>query len=81
MARRMDISAPRVLHSEAQRMCDQALLKDFVVTHQPGKIGSPAASAEVQPAGRKAFEFRSKMAPQSAFQLAPPLTGKARPSS
>ena len=33
----------------------------------PGKIGSPAASAEVQPAGRSLFEFKSKTAPEPAF--------------
>ena len=32
-------------------------------------IGRPAASADVHPAGRSAFEFRSKMAPESAVQL------------
>src|ERR1044071_1371033 len=42
----------------------------------PGKIGSPAASAEVQPAGRSALELRSKTAPLSALQPAP--EGKAR---
>ena len=43
----------------------------------PGKIGKPAASAEVQPAGRTAFELKSKIAPQFAFQFAPLLMGKA----
>jgi len=32
-------------------------------------IGKPAASAEVQPAGRRALESRLKMAPEPAFQL------------
>src|SRR5689334_18885461 len=35
----------------------------------PGKIGRPAASAEVQPAGRKVFDDKSKMAPEPACQL------------
>jgi hypothetical protein len=32
----------------------------------PGRIGRPAASAEVQPAGRSLFERRSKIAPEPA---------------
>src|SRR5262245_5686221 len=36
----------------------------------PGKIGRPAASVDVQPEGRNAFESRLKMAPDPAFQLA-----------
>ena len=35
----------------------------------PGKIGRPAASAEVQPAGRRLFEVRSKTAPPLQLQL------------
>jgi len=31
-------------------------------------IGKPAASADVQVAGRSAFDFRSKIAPESALQ-------------
>ena len=31
-------------------------------------MGSPAASAEVQPAGRSAFEFRLQMAPEPAVE-------------
>ena len=31
-------------------------------------MGRPAASAEVQPSGRRAFEFRFQTAPESAFQ-------------
>jgi hypothetical protein len=37
----------------------------------PGKIGSPAASADVQPAGRTWFDRRLHVAPEPAFQ--PPL--------
>src|SRR5207253_5571782 len=40
-----------------------------------------AASAEVHPAGRSAFEFRLKKAPPTAFQLAPLFTGDAEKSS
>ena len=35
---------------------------------RPGKIGSPAASAEVKPSGRSAAERRSQITPPSAFQ-------------
>ena len=37
---------------------------------RPGRMGSPAASAEVNPAGRKAFEFRCQMAPDPAVDFA-----------
>ena len=43
---------------------------------RPGKIGSPAASAEVQLSGRSACEFKLKIAPESPRQLA--VCGKAR---
>jgi hypothetical protein len=35
---------------------------------RPGKIGSPAASAEVQPAGRTLFERRLQIAPEPAWR-------------
>ena len=35
----------------------------------PGRIGNPAASADVQPDGRKASERKSKIAPELARQL------------
>src|SRR5512147_2912672 len=35
----------------------------------PGRIGSPAASADVHVSGRSAFDLRSNTAPESAFQL------------
>src|SRR5881628_1747918 len=44
-------------------------------------MGRPAASAEVQPSGRSAFEPRSKIAPEPAVHEAPPLTGCASNSS
>ena len=34
-------------------------------------MGSPAASADVQPAGRRRFERRSQIAPEPAFQREP----------
>src|SRR6266700_8057989 len=34
----------------------------------PGRIGSPAASAEVQPEGRRALDRRSQMAPDPAVE-------------
>ena len=34
----------------------------------PGRIGSPAASADVQPAGRRALELRFQMAPAPAVE-------------
>ena len=34
----------------------------------PGRIGSPAASALVQPAGRRWFESRPQVAPEPACQ-------------
>src|SRR5688572_1779048 len=48
---------------------------------RPAKIGRPAASAEVHPAGRIALDERSKMAPDPAVQLEPPFTGLASNSS
>src|SRR5215212_3284160 len=36
---------------------------------RPGKIGNPAASAEVQPSGRNALELRFQTAPASPSQL------------
>src|SRR6476619_4880866 len=47
----------------------------------PGRIGRPAASAEVQPAGRTLFDFRLQIAPEPARQEVPPLTGCASKSS
>ena len=41
----------------------------------PAKIGRPAASADVQPAGRNAFERKFHFAPESALQE--PLPGNA----
>ena len=35
----------------------------------PGRIGKPAASADVQELGRNASEFRLQTAPLPAFQL------------
>src|SRR5581483_4209082 len=37
---------------------------------RPGKIGKPAASADVQLAGRRASESRLKIAPEPPCQLA-----------
>src|SRR5271154_4397377 len=34
----------------------------------PGKMGRPAASAEVQPAGRRASDWRLQMAPDPAVE-------------
>src|SRR5256886_2447632 len=48
---------------------------------RPGKIGNPAASADVQPAGLSALELRSKIAPEPACQLDPPLRGCASNNS
>ena len=39
----------------------------------PGRIGSPAASADVQPAGRSALLVRSHVAPEPACQVLPTL--------
>jgi hypothetical protein len=41
----------------------------------PGRIGSPAASAEPYPRGRSRFERRLKIAPEPACQRAPPASG------
>ena len=38
---------------------------------RPGRIGRPAASALVQPAGRSALERRFQVAPQPAVQRPP----------
>src|SRR3954471_8358550 len=48
---------------------------------RPGRIGSPAASAEVQVFGRRWFERRLQIAPDPACQLLPPLRGWAAYSS
>ncbi len=37
----------------------------------PGRIGSPAASAEVQPSGRSLFDFSDQTAPEPATQRPP----------
>jgi len=37
----------------------------------PGRIGRPAASADVQPAGRSAFEARLQIAPEPALYFVP----------
>ena len=42
---------------------------------RPGKIARPAASAEVQPAGRNALERKSNFAADPTRQLVPPLSG------
>src|SRR5579872_422168 len=44
---------------------------------RPGKIESPAASADVHPAGRSASDVRSKIAPEPAVHDAPAPTGFA----
>ena len=36
--------------------------------NSPGRIGSPAASAEVQPSGRSLFFFSDQTAPEPACQ-------------
>src|SRR5690348_2851220 len=41
----------------------------------PGRIGRPAASADVNPAGRRWSERRLKIAPEPALQRLPPLCG------
>ena len=38
---------------------------------RPGRMGRPAASAEVHVSGRRAFEFRFQIAPEPACQLPP----------
>src|SRR5207253_995031 len=48
---------------------------------RPGNTGSPAASAEVQPAGRVALMLRFQMAPDPACHEVPPLTLAALHSS
>lgn len=45
--------------------------QDFVVANQPGKIGNPAASAEVHIAGHRLSDVRLKIAPDPACQLDP----------
>src|SRR6476620_10539185 len=42
---------------------------------RPGRIGNPAASPEVHPSGRMAFELRSHVAPEPAVHDAPPFCG------
>ena len=41
----------------------------------PGRIGRPAASADVHPAGRMRFERRFQIAPEPAVHLLPPSCG------
>ncbi len=52
---------------------------DLVERSRSGKTGRPAASADLQPFGRIAYELRSNVAPDSAVQLvlmrrAPPIS-------
>ena len=55
----------RVVERDAKRVVDGPG-RDFVALDQRGKIGKPAASAEVQPLGRSLFELRLKIAPEPA---------------
>ena len=48
---------------------------------KPGKMGKPAASADVQPSGGRALEDKSKTAPDPACQLMPDARGLASNSS
>ena len=59
---RPDITLAGYSRREAKRVCDPP---DAASSYRisPGRIGRPAASAEVHPAGRKPFEARSKVAP------------------
>ena len=75
--RRRDVCFPRARTRKAQRVIDRVLLRRLIVPNETGKIGSPAASADVQPAGRSAFELRSKIAPEPACHDAPPFNGCA----
>ena len=56
---------------EAERVVD--LPRDASPSQRasPGRIGSPAASADVQPPGRSAFERRLQIAPEPAAQPLP----------
>ena len=70
VARGVDVRAPRALGGEAQRVADRARSTASPSQRaRPGRIGSPAASADVQPAGRRAFERRFQIAPDQAAQL------------
>jgi hypothetical protein len=70
-----------VLVSENRTACSIAPLPTTSSWRtRPGRIGSPAASADVQRAGRTWFFLRSHIAPLSAFQQAFP-SGNALKSS
>src|SRR5579862_4844025 len=53
---------PQMLFAVKRIAC--AISPAAISSHRtsPGKIGRPAASADVQPAGRSAFEFKSNFA-------------------
>ena len=61
-----------VLDAVKRRACMIAPVATWSYRARPGKIGSPAASALVHPAGRTASERRSQTAPEPACHL--PLT-------
>jgi hypothetical protein len=70
MRRREHKGASRPRRREAQRMVDDSALR-LVPPGQAGKIGRPAASADVQVDGRTRLERRLQVAPAQACQLPP----------
>ena len=67
---RMDVAALGLLDGDAQGVVDLPGLH-FRVAASSGKMGRPAASAEVQPSGRSALLRRLNTAPEPACQPAP----------
>ena len=56
--RRPDVGVARLRRGEAQRVRDLAGRRPRRSARGPGRIGRPAASAEVQPAGRSALRVQ-----------------------
>ena len=72
----MDVGAPRLSEGDPNRMADAALLH-LAGRTRPGRIGSPAASADVQPSWRSRPDPRSKWAVDPRSQRWPGRRGSA----
>src|SRR4029453_14814825 len=60
--------AGRVVPVVKRRACQTTPAATSSYLARPGRIGSPAASAEVQPSGRSALERMFQIAPEPARQ-------------
>ena len=64
---RPDVAVRRA-HGDAKRVADFAAAMASSYRASPGRIARPAASADVQPSGRRALLYRSNTAPEPASQ-------------